>query len=178
MNHPVSPWLHDRPWRNNNPGDLRPRHEAPAWPGQSGIDDGPGGPFSVFVTPVDGWAALGLWCLDARYLRGLRSATAMIAVFAPPSENDTASYAASVEAKCGSGDLDLSQSAVLMPLCRAIAHYEDWRAPWSDTVVEAGIVLAELRWPNFRADRLAPPADDNAATDALNNAEAAKIGLA
>lgn len=183
--HPVTPWLHDRAWRNSNPGNLRPRSGHPPWPGQCAIDTAPGGPFAMFVTPTDGWAALALWCLDARYLRGMKTAVQMISVFAPPSENDTQCYAQSVAAKCGTGDLDLTAQPTLMRLCRAIAHYEDARAPWSDSVIAAGMMLAAVRWPGFRAARLAPlpiqpgypapkPADETAVTEALNEAELAK----
>jgi hypothetical protein len=153
---PVAPWLHDRPVRNHNPGDLRPRGEAPPWPGQDTIDTAPGGPFAIFQTNAEGWAALGLWCLDARYLRGLKTAVQMISVFAPPSENDTASYAAGVAAKVGSGELDLSDTATLEALCKAIAHWEEWRPVWTDVEIVSGMRLCTACWPAFRAARLAP----------------------
>ena len=153
---PVQPWLHDRPARNLNPGDLRPRSGEPAWPGQHAIDHGPGGPFGIFVTAADGWAALGLWCLDARYLRGLRTASEMIAVFAPPGENDTVSYAASVTARMGTAELDLADAMVLEALCKAIAHDEDSRVVWVEAETAAGMRLATARWPAYRAARLEP----------------------
>lgn len=151
---PVAPWQHDRPVRNCNPGDLRPRSGHPPWPGQDGVDTAPGGPFAKFVTNADGWAALGLWCLDARYLRGLQSAVQMISVFAPPAENDTASYAAGVEKHVGAGALDLSVPATLEAMCRAITHWEDYRAVWLDAEVSAGMRLCTARWPAYRAARL------------------------
>lgn len=176
---PVIPWQHDRPVRNCNPGDLRPRTGHPPWPGQDGVDTGVGGPFAIFVTNVDGWAALGLWCLDARYLRGLRTAKAMVAVFAPPSENDTASYADGVEKRIGAGDLDLSEPSTLEALCKAIAHWEDARAVWLEGEITSGIKLAGLRWPDYRAARLstappapvAPPKIEVAQAEDLNQAE-------
>jgi hypothetical protein len=146
--------MHDRPVRNNSPGDLRPRTGHPPWPGQDGVDTAPGGPFAIFVTPVDGWAALGLWCLDARYLRGLHTAVQMVSVFAPPSENDTASYASGVAAKVGDGALDLQVPSTLEALCRAIAHWEESHPVWTDEDVRSGVHLASLLWPAYRAARL------------------------
>jgi hypothetical protein len=160
MTEPVQPWMHDRPVRNLNPGDLRPRHAPPQWPGQDGIDGAAGGPFSIFLTAADGWAALGLWCLDARYLRGLTTAVQMVSVFAPPAENDTESYAAGVANKVGHDALDLSVPATLEALCRAIAHYEEWRPVWTNAEIASGMKLCVARWPSYRAARLGtqPPA--------------------
>jgi|ERR1700733_3409894 len=187
---PVTPWMHDRPVRNMNPGDLRPRSGQPEWPGQDAVDNGPGGPFAIFVTDADGWAALGLWCLDARYLRGMRTARAMIEIFAPPSENDTESYIAGVELRMGKGELDLSNNALLEQLCKAIAHWEDYRAAWDEAAIVAGIRLCSARWPGYRATRLEqrgtsqpsspvhPPAENPAATetaDQLNQDEINKL---
>jgi hypothetical protein len=153
---PVVPWLHDRPVRNRNPGDLRPRSEAPEWPGQVGLDTGPGGPFSIFPTAAEGWAALGLWCLDARYLRGLRTARQMIEVFAPPIENATALYVAGVVARVGMQPLDLSNTATLEVLCKAIAHWEESHPVWTDVEITSGMTLCNAHWPAYRAARLAP----------------------
>lgn len=175
---PVTPWLPARPIRNHNPGDLRPRAEQPEWPGQDQVDNGEGGPFAIFVTNADGWAGLALWCLDARYLRGMKTAGEMVRVFAPSSENDTASYAAGVEGRIGAGVLDLSDTAVLEALCRAIAHWEDSAAAWPEAEVAGGMRLATAHWPAFRAARLAPrPAtvEPGPTTAQLNQDELTKI---
>lgn len=175
MTDPVAPWMHDRPIRNFSPGDLRPRTSAPPWPGQHGVDLAPGGPFAMFVTAPEGWAALGLWCLDARYLRGLRTAREMVAVFAPESENDTESYAASVAAKVGAGELDLGDTATLEALCRAIAHYEESHSVWTDVEIVSGMRLCVAHWPSYRAARLAPVAEPPSEADALNQRELDKM---
>jgi hypothetical protein len=155
MPHPVTPWAHDRPVRNNNPGDLRTRHTPPPWPGQVDVDDDPGGPFAIFATPADGWAALALWCLDARYLRGLHTAPQMINVFAPPADNNpTSAYAQFVSDRVGAGDLDLTDPDRLAALCRAIACFEDGRASWNELEVQSGLLLASARWPEWKAARL------------------------
>lgn len=177
---PVAPWMHDRPIRNRNPGDLRPRGEAPAWPGQDDLDTGAGGPFAVFITDAEGWASLGLWCLDARYLRGMRTAAQMIGVFAPPTENDTAAYTAGIVAKVGAGSLDLSVTPTLRALCQAIAKWEESHPIWTPAIIDSGMVLCASHWPAFRATRiaLAPPAAPapQQTADELNLAEIGKLG--
>lgn len=140
--------MHHRPWRDSNPGDLRPRSHQPPWPGQNAIDTEPGGPFAMFASHADGWAALGLWLLDAHDNRGLKTTTQKIAVFAPPSENDTASYAAGIVRKMGE-EADPHDPAVRKALCQAIAHWEDWQAQWPEGEIDAGMTLCGLRWPAF-----------------------------
>jgi len=120
------------------------------------VDDGPGGPFAIFVTVSEGWSALGLWCLDARYLRGLRSAAQMVSVFAPPSENDTSAYAEGIAARMGAGSLDLTQPGLLEQLCLSIAHFEESHSVWTDAEIGAGMRLCQAHWSGYRALRLAP----------------------
>ena len=86
------------PYRNNNPGDLR-------FAGQRGAVPGAGG-FAAFPTWEDGFAALKRQiALDAS--RGL-TLQQFIYKFAPPSENRSAEYLASVSAWSG-----ISPDAVL-----------------------------------------------------------------
>jgi hypothetical protein len=176
LGNPVAPWAHDRPVRNRNPGDLRP-HEYVPWPGQVAVDGGPGGPFSIFASPGDGWAALGLWIYQSCLIYHRNTAAAMIEVFAPASENDTAAYRFGVVARVGDGVIDPDNRATRAMLCKAIAHWEDYRQPVLDAHVEAAMILCEQRWPAFaRAvlDRMsAPPVPDEA--DALNQAELNKL---
>lgn len=150
MTDPVAPWMHHRPWRNLNPGDLRPRSHVPQWPAMSDVDSGPGGPFAIFTTRADGWAALGLWLLYAHDVMGLKTTTQKIRVFAPPSENDTADYAAGVAAKVGE-HVDPHDPAVRIALCKAIAHWEDYQSVWPEDEIKSGMTLCDSRWPQFRA---------------------------
>jgi hypothetical protein len=80
----------------------------------------------------------------------------MISVFAPPTENNTAAYAAGVVSKIGSAALNLADSATLEALCRAIAHWEESHPVWNDIEVTVGMRLCQARWPAFRAARLLP----------------------
>lgn len=147
---PVAPWTHHRPWRNSNPGDLRPRHDQPQWPGMAGEDTNPGGPFAVFTTRSDGWCSLGLWLMYAHDVMGLKTTTQKIEVFAPPSENDTATYADDVAAKVGDNANPHDPQARIV-LCKAIAHWEDYQAVWPEDEIIAGMKLADIRWPAFLA---------------------------
>ena len=178
MTDPVAPWTFHRPWRNFNPGDLRPRISRPQWPGMTAIDHGSGGPFAIFPTRADGWAALGLWLLYAHDVMGLKTTTQKIRVFAPPSENDTADYASGVATKVGE-NADPHDPAVRIALCKAISHWEDYQAQWPEGELTAGMTLCDARWPGFLAGLNVPapsaPSPDNSA-DALNAAEAAKLG--
>lgn len=182
---PDPDWVHHRPFRNFNPGDLRPRQRAPQWPGMTAVDHGNGGPFAIFSTRPDGWAALGLWLLFAHDVMGLKTVTEKIHVFAPPSENNTTDYAAGVAAQVGE-NANPHDLTVRKALCKAIAHWEDYQAQWPEAEIDAGMTLCDARWPGFlvaaQGGGVAPtpaapppaPTDDNSA-DALMAAEQAKL---
>lgn len=145
----------DRAHRNN-PGNLRPRREGSVpWPGQDGIKDlagENGGPFAMFVTVVDGWAALGLWCLDARYLRGMRTATEILKASA---FDAGATGAVAAEAVISKDDLNLGNPRILEMLCKVVARSDGDPDTWPQPHISAGMRLCDLRWPHFRALRLA-----------------------
>ena len=174
-------WIHHRPFRNFNPGDLRPRQRAPQWPGMTAIDHGAGGPFAIFASRPDGWAALGLWLLFAHDVMGLKTVTQKIHVFAPPSENDTADYAAGVAAKVGE-NANPHDPTVRKALCKAIAHWEDYQAQWPEAEIDSGMMLCDARWSSFLAAAqgggVAPapvaPTPVEVSADDLNAAELAK----
>jgi hypothetical protein len=84
-------------WRQNNPGNLR----------SSPFQIGQNGGFAVFYTEELGRFGL-LWDLYQKCtgntvsgLTGASTLADLIKVFAPPVENDTGAYIASVEAKTG-----------------------------------------------------------------------------
>jgi hypothetical protein len=179
---PVAPWHHDRAYRNRNPGNLRPRGNAPPWPGQAGVETGTDGHYAIFPTPADGWAALAIWCLDARYVRGLKTACAMITSFAPPGDdNPTSAYAEYVTGCVGEGELDLTNQALLLTLVRSIAHWEDNKVQWTEVEIQSGMMLAQARWPAFMSERIeqiditstADPPEETA--DELNAGELDKL---
>ena len=104
--------LGDRPNRNNNPGDLSWGTEAQAFGATHGDPR-----FAVFPDPTTGWIALKRWLsVPAKFdasgelVGGYLGATLEQAInrFAPPIENNTATYLATVIQNTG-----LSASSIL-----------------------------------------------------------------
>lgn len=104
-------------WRNNNPGNLR----------ESSLAAGKSGGFAVFATRTIGneamWRQFGK---DAN--RGL-TLEGMITKYAPPSENNTALYLATVSRASGvSGSTPLSQltEGPVSSIIRSMQRHEGW----------------------------------------------------
>jgi hypothetical protein len=151
----TKPWMQERPWRDSNPGDLRVRHRPPPWPGQTAIDERGGGPFAIFGTRAEGWAALGLWLFLAHDEWQWTSISKMIGAFAPPTENNTSAYVDLVCNKLHTGPFDainVHNRGVREAMMRAIALAEAGpRVDWPDAEVQAGLMLTEAHWPAFLA---------------------------
>ncbi|WP_454764436.1 hypothetical protein [Cupriavidus campinensis] len=107
--------------RNNNPGNIEYGPLALSL-GATGSD----GRFAIFPDQKTGSAALD--ALLQRYgKQGLNTTAGIIGKWAPPSENNTSSYAASVAKALGVGvndKLDLSDPAVRAKLGAEIARFE------------------------------------------------------
>jgi hypothetical protein len=124
--------------RNNNPGDLRP---GDAWQGMTGTNEG----FIVFADISWGIRAMATDLLN-KINKGENTITDIITVYAPPSENDTASYIADV-----SGDMGVDPHQVLSldqptlhALIRAIMNRElgdNYSAMISDADIDQGISM-------------------------------------
>lgn len=152
-------WTTQRPWRNSNPGDLRVRHQPPPWPGQTAIDDPlalHGGPFAIFASRPDGWAAVGLWLLLAHDEWGWTTVRKMISAFAPPQDNnDTNAY---IDLVCSrlrvtpDTPVNPHDRVVREALMRAIALAEAGaRVQWPAAEVQSALMLTEARWDAFLA---------------------------
>ena len=151
-------WADDRPARNRNPADLRPRSQQPPWPGQVAVDTGPGGPFAIFASVPDGWAALGLWLLLAHDQWHLTTVRQMIGTFAPWTENDAGAYTATVCQPLGitaDTPVDPYNPIIRRAMMKAMAHVEDYKVQWSDDELDAGNTLVTALWPKFLAEYLA-----------------------
>lgn len=139
-------WSHLRPWRNNNPGDLRALPPGDVWKGQIGLDVAPGGPFAIFQSRVMGWRALSV-CLLTYYVKhDLQTVDAIIDRYAPPQENDTAAYKDLVCSHLGVARgtrIDPTQPNVMKALVTAIALAEGGaRISWLENEKSAGVCLA------------------------------------
>jgi hypothetical protein len=125
---------------DNNPGDLTPPPSG-TWNGQVGLD----GPFCIFSDTVFGLRALAMDIANNILSDGNNTITLLITKYAPPSENDTASYISSVAGDTGLGaNAPIPQTqAALALLMRAIINKElgdNWSAQYvPDADIAAGI---------------------------------------
>jgi hypothetical protein len=133
--------------RNNNPGNLE---GGPRWKGllprsRMSAEQKRERRFAVFASPMWGFRALGLVLRNYQRRYGLDTVRKIIARFAPPGENDTASYVRAVARGMRiSADalLDLKDSQTLAALCKAIAVHESGGWFFSDADLRSGIALA------------------------------------
>lgn len=135
----VVPYLQQsRGLRNNNPGNIRdnPRN---TWRGASifDFDD----EFETFQAPEYGIRAIGK-ILDSYARRGITTMGEIIETWAPPSENDTDAYIASVASRTGLMPTDMITEERRVPLVAAIIHHENGVNPFSDEMIRYGLQLA------------------------------------
>lgn len=121
--------------RNNNPGNLRHSAEF-TWDGELDPDaDG----YCVFVDAHHGLRAL---CKDllAKWRRGLRSVRKITAVYAPPSENDTAAYVTNICAALHVGPddpVDLNGIGTLTLYAKTVTRQENGSVPYQISEITA-----------------------------------------
>lgn len=125
--------------RNNNPGNIR--HGA-NWDGMAAdqTDDD----FITFVSPEYGIRAMAKLLKNYQSLYGLNTIASIINRWAPPGENDTASYIRSVAAMMGiAPDTPLTLNvAALQALVPAIIKHENGLQPYDSGTLARGIALA------------------------------------
>lgn len=131
--------------RNNNPGNL-------GFAGQRGASRENGsGRFASFNTPEEGIAAMSKQ-LDLHFTgksakakelgRPLQSVTDIISAWAPPNENDTKAYIATVAKQLGvspTARLNMNDSATKTALMQAIVKKENGGNPYTNEQYAAGI---------------------------------------
>lgn len=131
--------------RNNNPGNIR--YDGTRWQGRAGQDgttDSPG--FVIFADMAWGSRALGL-ALTNMINKGADTINTLISDWAPPSENDTAAYIASVSSDTGldAGTQLGTDPDTIASLIRAIANHENGNSIsaqyLADTDIAAGMSL-------------------------------------
>lgn len=156
-----------RPWRNRNPGDLRTLVLPEHWYGQSGIDNGPGGPFAVFATRTDGWRALAACLLTYQDVHRLHTVRGIIGRFAPALENDVGGYVSLVCRQIGRGPdqpISMHDLPTALALVHAIALAEGGaRLAWPQDEILAGVQLAGVGGP--AAAPIAKPSSSPAPTE-------------
>jgi hypothetical protein len=159
--------------RNNNPLNLT---FVAGQPGVQGSD----GRFGRYNTPEDGVAAATRQ-LQLYGQRGLTTVEQIIGRWAPPNENNTANYVATVSRALGlapNAPLDLSNPEVVSRLVGAMAQMENGR-PLDQAVVQRGVMQA-LRPPQAApADGATVPASNTipAAGGAPTGAAPSRTGI-
>lgn len=126
--------------RLNNPGNIR--HGKDAWQGMA--SDQPDESFIKFDKPVYGIRAITRILLNYER-KGFDTIAKVIRRWAPPVENDTASYVRHVASVVGvkpNDVIDLDQCEIMLPLVRAIIQHENGQQPYSDRELMAGLRLA------------------------------------
>ncbi len=128
--------------RNNNPGNIDRTNVV--WQGEdrSASAMSQERRFCVFTTPQAGFRALAKTLLTYQRKHGLRTVREIINRWAPPVENNTASYVRAVADEVGVGGneiITLTKQVTLFRLARAIARHENGGLFWSDAVINAGV---------------------------------------
>jgi hypothetical protein len=144
---PPPAWTLERPWRNNNPGDLRCLAAGQKWNGQTGIDNAPGGPFAIFDSRTMGWRALAVCLLTYFEKDGCYTVERIIDRYAPPGDNNnTPGYVALVCGQIGvqpNGPVNPHSPPTMLAMVGAIALAEgSARIQWPAAEKLAGIQLA------------------------------------
>lgn len=116
--------------RNFNPGNIRKGNDK--WQGLS--ESQPDSSFATFVEPTMGIRALAVTLITYFDKYNLNTIRSIVNRWAPPVENDTASYVDQVCASTGfsaTQTLDLHTYEHLCPLVQAIIRHENGKGPLS-----------------------------------------------
>lgn len=125
--------------RNNNPGNIRVTDDQ--WDGMTGDD----GSFVTFETPEYGIRAMTKLLGNYQSEYGLNTLSDMVGRYAPPTENDTASYISFVSEQTGidpSVDIDMSNPEVAKKIVPAMIHLEQGKLPYTPEQIEMGVSMA------------------------------------
>lgn len=127
--------------RNNNPGNLTGDH---SWQGRSGADDKG---FVKFATPEAGLRAMAVNLKNQQDMHGLSTVQAIVAKYAPPTENNTPAYVATVANALGvkpDEKIDLSKPGTLATMMHAMIQHENGVQPYSkDSIFWAAATAAQ-----------------------------------
>lgn len=130
--------------RNNNPGNIKISGDN--WDGS--ISGGEGG-FVKFESPEMGARAMAKLLGNYQTKHGLNTVGGMINRWAPPSENDTSTYASTVASRMGVGVddvIDFSKNrGHLKSMMRHMIDYEGGnpaKTYYTDKIINSGVNLA------------------------------------
>lgn len=126
--------------RNNNPGNVMKGGDN--WQGEVQGNDPR---YATFASPEAGIRAMGKTLLTYQDKHGLNSVEAIIARWAPATENNTVAYAATVAKEMGvkpGAALNLHDSDTLAKLTRAMIRVENGTQPYTDQQIATGLAAA------------------------------------
>lgn len=130
--------LEPRGIRNNNPGNIR--HGSSRWQGMKAQQTDP--EYVQFINAEYGIRAMAKLLQNYQNNYGLRTIREIITRWAPPNENATESYIESVSAQMRwpeSEPVNLTNSAMLAEMVRAVIHHENGKNPYTDTQILTGV---------------------------------------
>jgi len=123
--------------RNNNPGNIESGKFAATVQGFQGSD----GRFAQYANPEDGIKAADK-LLQSYAGRGLNTVAGIVNRWAPPTENNTGAYAASVARELGvdpNAPLDMSNWEVRQKLIAAKIRVENGKQPYAEDVFQRAL---------------------------------------
>lgn len=132
--------------RNHNAGNLR--KSADKWQGLA--VNQPDSDFFTFKAPEWGIRALARTLITYQDNYGLDTVRKIISRWAPPNENDTPAYVASVSSQMGvhqDATLDVHIYGFMLPLVKAIIRHENGEMPYSLAALNHGLMLAGVEPP-------------------------------
>lgn len=125
--------------RNNNPGNIR--HDGTRWQGERVPSTNPS--FKQFTSMAYGYRAMLKLLSNYARLHGCRTIRTMVSRWAPPSENNTAAYIATVSRLTGIAPdqtIDIASRDQMCSLAAAMSRVENGKAAVMKDV-EAGYNL-------------------------------------
>lgn len=134
---------HLRGIRDNNPGNI---DKGQPWQGLAESQDDPR--FCTFVSPEYGIRAIHIILQSYARKYGLRTVAGIIGRWAPPTENDTASYVKHVAALVGVGPeeaIDIMNSNTAFWLVTAIIAHENAGYQYPEEIVWSGLEKAGVK---------------------------------
>lgn len=127
---------------NRNPGNLE---KGSPWQGRAAVQTD--SRFVQFISPEYGIRALAKVLLTYYAGYDIDTVAGIINRWAPPVENNTDAYIASVAKVMGVSPvqpLQINQRTVMVPLIKAIIQHENGQQPYSDETIDKALNMAGM----------------------------------
>lgn len=140
--------------RNNNPGNIE-RVDGVRWQGEA-KDQSSDDRFVVFTEPKFGIRAIARTLITYQDKRQAKDGSKIDTIaeiidrWAPAAENNTSAYINNVADLMNLGtddNIDVYHWDIMKPLVEAIITHECGTQPYSDTIIDSGLVAAGMKMP-------------------------------